>query len=1648
MTPTSFLPRRLRSFTGRVALGLLTASIAYGGCSSSDEGAGASYVDKGGDRPTNGSIQIDESTLHGRVDGTNLLVRFEVRAIGGKDASGSLNLRVLSADNKTENNTRDVPYSVAAGQSTVVEATLSLPAVIAEQADLVAFNLRVDDGKDGGLRITRSLLYVLDPYELVLEGPAAAVRDKPANFRIRTLDPVSKAVLSGFPVDLELRDANGGVQTLQDTTGATGDAVFAVDAGDVGNYVVTAGTTARGTRTAVTTSLSVEAPGPRVMLTTDKPIYQPGQLIHLRALALSRGGNRPLASSPVTFEIEDGKGNKIFKKTGTTDTYGIASTQFRLGSVLNLGTFKVRVDAGGQVSEKTVTVSHYALPKFKIGVQTNRSWYRAGETVLATLDADYYFGKPVAGGDVTIEAATLDVGETVFQKVVGKTDAEGNFSFEIKLPNSLVGLPLERGNALVVLRAKVADTAQQEVTRESLVTVSESGMDVALVPESTQIVPDIENRLDLFVTDPLGAPVPAAAVSVSLPGGSSLDTTTDAYGYAAVLWTPSVAQAPGKVSVTVTPSNGTAVTSDFSFGVQSGGEHVVVRTDKAIYETGETVSVEVMSSDATGFVYVDWLNNGQAVDMRTLQAANGVAAFEMTLDTAMMGSNRIEAYVVDDDGNVIRAGRTVFVRGGGTLTVDLTTDKSQYEPGDKAELTFSVRDEGGNPAVAALGVQMVDEAVFGLIDAKPGLLRTYFELEDAYSEPSYEVHGPSANLNDLLFSNPDDPEAAEANQTKASAAMAAMGRGSVTGVYVASWGAVQQKAATVLAPYFEGEQTRLKAILEQQAGYAQTWLASMGCSPNEYMCGDTPYQQALLDQVRKSAKVYDFWGNAYRFADDAYYELRLTTDGPDETASTADDRSMSFQYWDIADDSGNVPGAGGGASMDAGAGTAGTGGGTAGTGGMSGAGGGEPNGEAGPRVRKDFPETLYVNPALITGPDGKATVSLDMADSITEWRVSSLANSADGKLGGGISGVTVFQDFFVDIDFPAQLTRGDEVHFPIAVYNYLDAPQTVQIVLEAGDWYTALGPTTVSVNLAPSEVRGIRVPVRVDKVGLKTLTVQALGSAKSDAVARMVRVVPDGKAFPQANSGSLASGTTSHAVSFPANAVDGSPLLYLNVYPAFLSQAVEGLDSMLQVPSGCFEQTTSTTWPNVLVLSYMLETGQITPEIQMKAESLISSGYQRLLTYEHPGGGFSWFGTQDGHPYLSVTAFGLMEFADMAKVHSLDDTLVPRTAQWLAAQQAADGSWEGDQTEFFSFHTSKLRNTAFVTWALGTAGYTGPEMGLGLTYVKNNLHNEPQDAYTLGIVANAFVYAAPNDPATSQLLDDLDGSKVADGDKFYWDPGDTQTSFYGYGNDAVITSTALITHAFLQAGGYASAVEGALNYLTASKDEYGNFGSTQSTIWTLRTLLLAASKGTEGAVGVFNVQVDGAPFTTLNLAPNQWDVMQTVDMSSLAALGQHQVQLSFAGTGKVSYNLVSSHHLPWSEVPAEPPGPLSISVSYDKTTLALDETVTATVQVTSNTGTIQNMILVTLGLPPGFQVLTEDLDVYKQNGKLSHYELTGKQLTLYLSELAAGATETFSYRLLATMPVKAEDGGATAYPYYEPDTTTSVASVTFEVTGE
>src|SRR5260370_20575193 len=103
------------------------------------------------------------------------------------------------------------------------------------------------------------------------------------------------------------------------------------------------------------------------------------------------------------------------------------------------------------------------------------------------------------------------------------------------------------------------------------------------------------------------------------------------------------------------------------------------------------------------------------------------------------------------------------------------------------------------------------------------------------------------------------------------------------------------------------------------------------------------------------------------------------------------------------------------------------------------------------------------------------------------------------------------------------------------------------------------------------------------------------------------------------------------------------------------------------------EQPSSSAYPNILVADYVKKAGVASPQILMKAEEYLTVGYQKLLTFERPGGGFDWWG--NGPPLVWLSAYGLQEFNDMARVYPVDPGVIQRTQAWLLKQQGADGTW-------------------------------------------------------------------------------------------------------------------------------------------------------------------------------------------------------------------------------------------------------------------------------------------------------------------------------------------------------------------------------------
>jgi uncharacterized protein YfaS (alpha-2-macroglobulin family) len=177
------------------------------------------------------------------------------------------------------------------------------------------------------------------------------------------------------------------------------------------------------------------------------------------------------------------------------------------------------------------------------------------------------------------------------------------------------------------------------------------------------------------------------------------------------------------------------------------------------------------------------------------------------------------------------------------------------------------------------------------------------------------------------------------------------------------------------------------------------------------------------------------------------------------------------------------------------------------------------------------------------------------------------AVSRSGELGSATKGLRVFQDFFVDLDLPVALTQGDEIAVPVSIFNYLAEPQEVRLDLKREPWFELLDEPSKTLTIGANDVTAVHFRIRAKDFGRQRLEVTAWGEVQSDAIAREVRVVPDGVEIRKSDSNWLQDGTRG-TVRIPQNAIAGTPRIEAKVYPGVFSQMVEGIEGLLRMPFG------------------------------------------------------------------------------------------------------------------------------------------------------------------------------------------------------------------------------------------------------------------------------------------------------------------------------------------------------------------------------------------------------------------------------------------------------------------------------------------------
>ena len=1486
-----------------------------------------------------------------------------------------------------------------------------------------------------------------------------------------------------------------------------------------------------------------------ILLTTEKPVYQPGQTIHARALSLDRTSHQAAGGRGLTFEVDDSRGNKVFRKITQTDAYGIASAEFSLADEVNLGTYHLRalMDAAApeaqNKAEIALEVQKYVLPRFKVDLEMAgkdakvKRGYRPGDHITGTVRSNYFFGKPVDHADVIVKATGRDVESFDAGQMKGTTDADGAFHFDIHLPNFFAGHPLTQGAALVMIEATVKDNAGHSETHGEAVTVSESPLLITAIPQGGALAAGLKNDLFILAAYPDGTPA-KAQLRIHTDFGDQ-NAATDQSGVASVQVMG--AGKPTRIRIDAKDSDGNQTSIPVSLAPRAGADQILLHADKALYRTGERMRLQVWSTKEHGDAYVDVVKDGQTIATHDLEIVQGHADLDLAATPGMAGTLDLHAYFFGRDARPAGDHRLVFVQPTDELRIETAVGAPVYKPGGEAHIGFHVTNNRGEGVQAALGLEVVDQAVFAMAEKQPGFAKVFFYLEQEIMKPRYEIH--SIGLPETISAlNP----AQEAQRDRAAQALfSAM---DVTQANNASMDFGREAPQTKFAVYMERYQARMIAQVEQrvealyavvensnscnvglpadlglidpwghrlqvQRSYPGLFVArSAGPDGQLYTSDDRVMnvenpgcsafgsirisrgRAAANGMAQVSGRVMDRTGaviprsavtllnseHGTKFTATTDAQGRFSLAGLNEGHYTIESVALGFRkavqrfplhdgdkaVIDVTLDIGEMtetvevmarasvlktetgvmamamaaplaPRAAMAANFR-----------TAGVDSI------QPVPSQETHVRSWFPESLYVAPEIITDHDGRASITIPIADNITTWRMAMLASTRQGALGSGTSSLKVFQDFFTEMDLPVVLTQGDEVTIPVAIYNYAGSHGNVRLQLEEGDWFAAEQDSLQKVVPVDSgRVAASQFNIAAKRIGKFKLTLRAEmdGVAKrADIVVREIEVVPNGREQSLVFNGRLDS-VAQHSINFPANAIPESGTVFVRLYPGPLSQVVEGMDTLLRMPFGCFEQTSSSTYPNVLALDYMKRTKKVTPEISAKAEGYISSGYQRLLTFEVQSGGFSWFGNAPANKIL--TSYGLMEFSDMSKVHDVDERVIRRTQQWLAMQQQADGSWRPDASFINEgatnrYNSDALRITAYIAWALEATGYQGPAVDNAKRYIESHLPAAAKpDTYTLAVLANFAVGYAKDAGFTSEAMRLLIDARTEQGDQVWWKSD--ETGMFATGVSAAVETTGLAVQALLKQGSENAIAAKAMNFIVAKKDAGGTWGSTQATIMALRAMLLAAEKGGATAKGAVEVLLNGKVAGHVTLTAQNNDLLHQFAFKDVDARAANAVEVRFDGEGSLAYQVAGRYFTPWNVKPAGEP--LSIEVSYDRTRLAPDQIATATATVRNNLPTSANMVMVDLGIPPGFDLLSEDLQDYRdksaglKSGRLEKYSLTPTQAVLYFDSIAARSEFKLPFRLRAKYPIHARTFESRVYEYYSPDVNSLARPVQIEV---
>jgi hypothetical protein len=1306
----------------------------------------------------------------------------------------------------------------------------------------------------------------------------------------------------------------------------------------------------------------------RMYVHLDKPMYQPGETMWFRIWEMATPTlTTTAAGHGVTAQLISPKGAMVMQKRIMVDNEQMTTNDFELPDTVQGGEYIVRVtsDLGGAFDRK-VMVSQYQPPQIKKKLEFLRKAYGAGDTVAAGLALHRGTGEALSDKTITAIASVDDVEIARFDLT---TTPEGNAVVKFELPAKI-----QRGDGLLTILVEDAGVTESIQKR---IPILMKEMEITMYPEGGDLVNGLPSRLYFQAKNLMGKPADIEGKIVNGAGKTITKFSSFYNGLGRFEITPNSAD---PYFMVVTKPAGISHKIPLPNAVAEGCSIQAVDDPD---DTRDDVRVGIWCSEAQSVVATAVLREKRLGDLAVNVEVGEPTVVSLPVPVGSQGAVRFTLF--SDELNPI-AERLVYRGRGSDLKVEISTDKASYSPRDMVSMTVETTDLAGRPVAADLSLAVVNDTVLSFADDKTAhlLSRIYLEGEmpgQEIEEPNFyfSADGKAAHGIDLVLGtqgwrrfewqqvlNPVQP-----------------GTASVTR---GADGMIDEPTPDMAPPPEAMEPMAVKvAVGKDEKNVERQEVAKKGKKEAK--------KKDRADRDRKGR------GKRRPPADNKPMDANINGDWDGDFA--AGGMAMEDEEW-------------AGEEMDqqwawapvrvfpA------------------------PNYEArydGPRV--DFRETIHWAPSVKTNSDGVAKVDFYLSDQVTSFRATAEGASAGGLPGRGETLVQSKLPVSLAVKMPLEVSAGDEIELPVSLVNETERPYKAVVVTDFGSAFKVVKAAPDIVDLAGGERKAFFVTLEVVGDGKQA----AAGMAKigintanlKDEVERTIKVVPLG--FPQEVS---VSGTVDKVSKHEVNltgALPGTIAASVTMYPSPLATMVKGTEAIIREPYGCFEQASSSNYPNIMVLGYLEENDAADPVLIERTMTTLDKGYKMIAGYESPKDGYEWFGGDPGHEAL--TAYGLMEFADMKHVYGdVDTKMIKRTRKWLLSRRDGNGGFKRNDRALDSFGRASAEVTnGYIAYALSEAGEK--KLDKELAYQKK-IAKSSKDPYLLALATNTIISVEGNTASAKSALDKLVGLQ---NDKGAWTGSDHSITRSG-GQALDIESTSIAVMALLKAGEENSeAARNGIKWLNDNRDGFGGYGSTQSTILALKamTQYTSATKVTRSG-GTATLYVNGKQAGTVSFEKGHKDALVFDDVAGVLKKGKNTIELRLDSENPLPYSVAIEYRT--AQPASSKDTAVTVATELVKDQVPMGEGVRMNVTVENITDEGVPMTLARVGIPGGLTFQVWQLKELKDKGIIDFFETREREVVLYFRSMAPNKKVDIPLELMASVPGTFVAPASRAYLYY------------------